>query len=104
MIYKGVRAPNPILACALSLTLILSFASIRASSAQTGPAYIRRVPSLKTEGIGSLHPVGLSFSSRSKTFYVIEDQGQSPITNSDVIGITALADRKGSVRVAALIQ
>ncbi|HJS18029.1 MAG TPA: hypothetical protein VJ785_04740, partial [Anaerolineales bacterium] len=88
------------------LALILSLASITAISAQANEPYIWRVPSMESDQIGPLHPVGLSFSSGSETFYVVEDrgQGQAPAANSDVIGITPFADRRGAARIAALVE
>ncbi len=73
MIYKNTRVLNTIFACALAL--ILAVASITASSAQVSGPYIWRVPSMESDQIGPLNPVGLSFSSGSKSFYVVEDQG-----------------------------
>jgi hypothetical protein len=102
MIHKMVRITNLILALALALTL--SGASFSASSAQAPEAFIRRVPSMESEETGTLNPVGLSFSSKSKTFYVVEAQGQAPTVNSDVIGISTFAKRKGAARIAALIE
>jgi predicted exporter len=98
MIYKWTRVINTILACVLAL--ILSITSITASSAQDNGPYIARIPSMESDQIGPLHPVGLSFSFGSKTFYVVEDRGQlqASAVNSDVIAISPFADRKGAAR------
>src|SRR5688572_11403474 len=100
MICKSTRVTNPILACVLAL--VLALASIRANAAQDGEDYVRQVPSMESEQTGSLNPAGLAISSSSKTFYVVEDQvqGQAATVNSDVIAITAFADRGGSARLA----
>ncbi len=102
MIYKWTRLINTVFACALAL--ILAVASITASSAQDNKPSIWRIPSMESDQIGPLNPVGLSFSSGSKTFYVVEDQGQASTVNSDVIAISPFADRKGAARIAAKVE
>jgi hypothetical protein len=102
MVYKVIRLTDFILAVVLALSL--SLVSNTAGSAQNSEGIIRRLPSMKADQMGSLHPVGLSFSSRSKTFYFIEAQGQTPTVNADVIGITPFADRRGSSRIASTVE
>jgi hypothetical protein len=102
MMYKTTRIANLLLSCVLALTL--SVGSIRVNAAQIAEGDIWQVPSMESEQTGPLNPVGLSFSSRSKTFYVVEDPGQTPIGNSDVIGITPFAARKGSTRISAVVE
>jgi hypothetical protein len=102
MVYRLIRLTNLILAVVLALTFSLE--SNTAGSAQNSEGIIRRLPSMKPDQIGTLHPVGLSFSSKSKTFYIIEDQGQTPAVNADVVGITPFADRKGSARLASIVE
>ena len=102
MIYKSIHITNPLLAFALAL--MLSMALMTAGFAQGGEVFIRQIPSMEPDQIGPLNPVGLAFSSRSKTFHVVEDRGQAPTANSDVIAFTPFADRKGSARIAAMIE
>ena len=101
MIFNSTRITNSILS--LGLAVILTLTSISEGFAQNNEPYIWRVPSMESEQIGPLNPVGLTFSSRSRTFYVIEDQGQAPAVNSDVVGLTPFADRKGLARIAAIV-
>jgi hypothetical protein len=89
---------------ALALAISTSLTSISFGFAQANEGFIRHVPSMESEEIGTLNPVGLSFSSKSKTFYVVETQGQAATVNSDVIGISSFADRKGAARIAAIVE
>ena len=104
MIFHGTRISNSIIS--LGLAIVLSLTSIPAGLAQDNEPYIRLVPSMEPGKTGPLNPVGLTFSSKSKNFYVVEDQGQgqTPTVNSNVIAITSHANRRGTVRIAAIIE
>src|SRR5687767_6740251 len=86
----------------LMLALILPFAWVPASSAQSKAAFIRQVRVLESDQTGLLSPAGLAFSSRANAFQVIGKQNSS--ANTDLVKLTAFADRVGLARIVAAIK
>lgn len=89
----------------VGLPLIFSLVGGSAISAQDESAYVRRVRAIDTDELGIANPAGLAFSSKAMTFLVVEARrpAQPPARVSDVILITPVEDRAGSVRIAAAI-
>ena len=86
----------------LILALILPFAWVPASSAQSKAAFIRQVRVLESDKTGLLSPAGLAFSSRANAFQVMGKQNAS--ANTDLVKLTPFADRAGSARIVAAIK
>lgn len=86
----------------LILALVLPFAGVPASSAQSQRPFIRRVRAMESDKTGLIRPAGLAFSARENAFQVIERQAASATV--DVIKLTPFSDRAGSARIAAAIQ
>jgi hypothetical protein len=86
----------------LILALVLPFAWIPASSAQSNTAFIREVRTIESDEAGVLNPVGLAFSARANAFQVLERQLASGST--DLIKMTPFTERAGSARLTAVIQ
>ena len=81
--------------------LLGSFATSSATVAQGGAAYVRRVRVF--DDLGITHPAGLAFSSEAEELLVVEARGptQRPAPVFDIIRVTLVEDRVGSVRIAA---
>jgi hypothetical protein len=90
----------------LGLILSLSFVRVPISSAQGSAPVIWQVHVMESDKTGLSNPVGLAFSSRANAFEVLEGrgQGQPPSVNTDLIKLTAFADRVGVARIAVAAQ
>ncbi len=99
------RIRNALLA--LGIAFSVTFTVIPAGSAQQpGAAYVTRVSSLEPDQLGTLHPVGLTFSAASKSFYVVEaqHQGVAAAANSKILSISPAAQRRDITTVSAVLE
>jgi PKD repeat protein/uncharacterized protein YjiK len=89
----------------LGFALVLSFMWISASSARNNPGFIRQVQAMESDETGLSNPAGLAFSARTNAFQVVEapGRGQPPPAETDLVQLTPLAHRAGSVRIAAQV-
>src|SRR6266508_4369927 len=91
--------------CILILLLALSFSSlgVSASSAQGISGFIWQVQAMDSGDTGLTHPAGLAFSSKSKSFQVIESQ-QTSRTETVLSQLTSYGKQVASARIAAVVQ
>src|SRR5215216_3512281 len=86
----------------LILAVILPFAWVPASLAQSNTAFIRQVQVIESSEAGVINPVGLAFSAKANAFQVLERQLASDHT--DVIKLTPFAGQASLARLTAAIQ
>jgi uncharacterized protein YjiK len=80
-----------------------------ASVQPAAPAVIRQARALQAERTGLSSPVGMAFSARSSSFYVVNGRSGVGPADTDVIRLTPFAlrqgsDRAGSARITAAVD
>lgn len=94
------RILAPILLGAIFLSL---FISVPKALAQPKPARVREARTIKSDETGVQNPAGITFSRRGNAFYVMEGKHRGK-AQTDLIKLTAYADRASSARISAAVR
>lgn len=90
----------PVLLGAIFLSL---FIGVPKTLAQSKPARVREARIIKSDETGVLNPAGITFSRRGNAFYVMEGK-QRGKAQTDLVKLSAFADRAGSARISAAVR
>jgi len=75
------------------------------SAQEQAAADYRHVRSIETEDVGFARPAGLAYSAASDTFLVVQrSEAGQPAGATEVVLLTQLGERAGSVRIAATVR
>ena len=90
----------PVLLGAILLSL---FIGVPKTLAQSKPARVREARIIKSDESGVLNPAGITFSRRGNAFYLMEGKNRGK-AQTDLVKLSALADRAGSARISAAVR
>jgi uncharacterized protein YjiK len=86
----------------LMIALTFPFLQVTKSSAQNN-LYFWQVRTMESDETGLASPVGLAFSNRDDAFHMVGRE-QSSRASTDLVKLTSLVERAGSVRIAPGLQ